>query len=134
MAIADRIVVMNQGRIEQDGPAREVYLRPRNLFVAGFMGELNRIPVTDGQSPLGPIVPGTGTLCIRPEAIAPDGPLALGPARVTDAAFLGSHVRAHMSPLAAPDIRLVVHLPQGSDAVVGTEMALFARAHVMLEG
>ncbi len=133
MAIADRIVVMNKGRIEQAAPARAVYLSPANLFVAGFMGEVNKIPLADGQSPLGPLMPGSGTICLRPEAIGLDGPLPLGPARVTDAAFFGTHIRAHMAPLAAPDLSLIVHFPQGATIAPGDEIPLFARNPVLLE-
>jgi multiple sugar transport system ATP-binding protein len=38
MTLGDRIVVLNQGRIEQAGPPRELYERPANQFVAGFLG------------------------------------------------------------------------------------------------
>ena len=38
MTLADRIVVMNQGRIEQIGTPLELYYQPANLFVAGFIG------------------------------------------------------------------------------------------------
>jgi sulfate/thiosulfate transport system ATP-binding protein len=38
MEITDNIVVMNQGRIEQDGPPRELYDAPANAFVMGFLG------------------------------------------------------------------------------------------------
>lgn len=38
MTLADRIVVLNGGQIEQVGTPREVYHRPANLFVAGFIG------------------------------------------------------------------------------------------------
>ena len=38
MTMADRIVVMNAGQIEQAGPPLELYDRPRNKFVAGFLG------------------------------------------------------------------------------------------------
>lgn len=38
MTLADRVVVMNQGRIEQIGPPQELYLRPASKFVAGFIG------------------------------------------------------------------------------------------------
>ncbi len=53
MTMADRVVVMNAGRIEQIGTPSEVYDRPRTLFVAGFMGmpAMNLIParlVQDG--------------------------------------------------------------------------------------
>ncbi|MES2905997.1 MAG: sn-glycerol-3-phosphate ABC transporter ATP-binding protein UgpC [Pseudomonadota bacterium] len=38
MTLADRIVVMNEGRIEQTGKPLDLYYRPRNKFVAGFIG------------------------------------------------------------------------------------------------
>ncbi|NLR99312.1 sn-glycerol-3-phosphate ABC transporter ATP-binding protein UgpC [Rhizobium sp. P38BS-XIX] len=38
MTLADRIVVLNQGRIEQEGTPIDLYRRPANLFVAGFIG------------------------------------------------------------------------------------------------
>ena len=38
MVMADRIVVMKDGRIEQVGTPEELYFKPRNLFVAGFIG------------------------------------------------------------------------------------------------
>ena len=38
MTMADRIVVMNKGRIQQIGTPREIYNNPKNLFVASFMG------------------------------------------------------------------------------------------------
>jgi multiple sugar transport system ATP-binding protein len=38
MTMADKIVVMNNGNIEQSGPPLELYDRPANLFVAGFIG------------------------------------------------------------------------------------------------
>jgi iron(III) transport system ATP-binding protein len=41
MSMSDRIVVMNQGRVEQVGPPLEIYARPRNRFVADFIGKVN---------------------------------------------------------------------------------------------
>ncbi|MFO1304860.1 MAG: ABC transporter ATP-binding protein [Burkholderiales bacterium] len=46
MAVSDRVVVMNQGSIAQEGSPRELYERPRDAFVAGFMGDANRIEAT----------------------------------------------------------------------------------------
>ncbi|MCO5064554.1 MAG: putative 2-aminoethylphosphonate ABC transporter ATP-binding protein [Rhizobiaceae bacterium] len=46
LAMADRIVVMNQGTIEQVGTPTEVYRQPGTLFVADFIGETNRFPAT----------------------------------------------------------------------------------------
>lgn len=50
MTLADRIVVLNGGRVEQIGTPREVYHSPANLFVAGFIGSpsMNLLPATLG--------------------------------------------------------------------------------------
>jgi iron(III) transport system ATP-binding protein len=45
MTMSDKIVVMSQGRIEQVGTAPEVYRRPRNTFVADFLGMSNLLDV-----------------------------------------------------------------------------------------
>jgi iron(III) transport system ATP-binding protein len=46
LAIADRIAVLNSGRVEQIGAPDEIYRRPVNRFVAGFVGDANFIPAT----------------------------------------------------------------------------------------
>ena len=48
MTLADKIVVMNKGRIEQTGKPLELYYKPANLFVAGFIGSpaMNFLPAT----------------------------------------------------------------------------------------
>jgi len=46
MAIADHIVVMNDGVIEQEGPPVEVYNEPATVFAAEYMGKSNRLPGT----------------------------------------------------------------------------------------
>jgi ABC-type sugar transport system ATPase subunit len=59
MTLADRIVVLRQGRIEQVGSPRELYDVPANLFVAGFVGtpKMNMIDISGGApSPDGRIV------------------------------------------------------------------------------
>lgn len=43
-AMSDRVVVMNQGRIEQIGTPQEIYEEPANLYVARFVGEINILP------------------------------------------------------------------------------------------
>jgi sulfate/thiosulfate transport system ATP-binding protein len=43
MEVAEQIVVMNEGRIEQAGSPRDLYERPRNEFVMSFIGPVNRI-------------------------------------------------------------------------------------------
>ena len=132
MAIADQIVGMNGGRIEDHAPPREVYLHPKTLFTAGFMGEVKRILVRDGKAPFGPVPVADGTLLIRPEAISPTGSLHIGLCKVEDAAFFGTHIRALVTPLAAPDLRLVVHLPQSQKVEIGNVLDLGAESHVVL--
>ncbi len=143
MAIADTIVVMNGGRIVDHGPPARIYRAPQSLFSAAFMGEINLLPgrarggrLTTALGAFDVDAPdGDATLCIRPEALgtAPGG-LPLGPARLTDAAFFGTHHRARLVPRAAPDLTLVAHLPPDADPQPGQELALHARTHVVLEG
>ncbi len=50
MALADLVVVMNQGRIEQAAPPREVFNRPASAFVAKFIGGHNVLPAAVARS------------------------------------------------------------------------------------
>jgi putative spermidine/putrescine transport system ATP-binding protein len=43
LSISDRVVVLSQGRIEQVGPPADIYANPRTVFVAQFVGTMNRI-------------------------------------------------------------------------------------------
>ena len=133
MAVADRIVVMNRGRIEDAGPPTRVYRRPASLFAADFMGETNHIPATaagDGvDTPLGrlPVKPpaaGKLVACLRPEALT-TGPrgVPLGRATLLDATFVGTHWRARVGVSA---LTLVAHLPPGAMPAPGTTIPLHA--------
>ncbi|MDE2604700.1 MAG: ABC transporter ATP-binding protein [Burkholderiales bacterium] len=84
MALADLVVVMNQGRIEQAGSPREVYNAPATEFIARFMGGHNVIHT------------GSGKVAVRNdhmriEAVAPGGAQAL-PGTVRDVEYQGSYV------------------------------------------
>ena len=52
-AMSDRVVVMNQGRIEQIGTPQEIYEEPTNLYVARFVGEINILPAKIMSVPSG---------------------------------------------------------------------------------
>jgi putative spermidine/putrescine transport system ATP-binding protein len=78
MALADLVVVMNQGRIEQSGSAREVFERPRTEFVARFIGAHNvidtpagKVAVRSDRLDLG--APGDGGLPVTVSAIEYQG-------------------------------------------------------------
>ena len=78
MTLADRLVVLNKGRVEQIGAPLEVYRHPASTFVAGFIGSpaMNLVPAE--ALPFAAAPPGT-TLGIRPEDLRldPAGPLIL---------------------------------------------------------
>jgi iron(III) transport system ATP-binding protein len=46
LAVSDRIIVMHNSRIVQDGAPRDLYERPANRFIADFIGNANLLPVT----------------------------------------------------------------------------------------
>jgi sulfate transport system ATP-binding protein len=58
MEVADRVVVMNQGRIEQQGTPDEVYDRPASPFVLQFLGDVNLFHGRLGPAPSGATTPG----------------------------------------------------------------------------
>ena len=115
---ADRIVVMNNGTIEQVGTPLEVYRDPKTLFVADFIGETNKFPAVidaNGGASLGDLTlhcrshglaPGSrATVMVRPNDIAPhslaDGRQAgagenLIAVRIESMEFLGSFWRTHL--------------------------------------
>jgi sn-glycerol 3-phosphate transport system ATP-binding protein len=90
MTMADRMIVMNDGRAEQIGTPLDVYERPRTLFAAQFIGSpsMNLLDaqardgrISVGEAFIGDAAARTGpvSLGIRPEHVAldPDGPLEL---------------------------------------------------------
>ena len=108
LAISDKIIVMNQAVIAQEGTPRDLYASPASAFVAGFVGEANRIPVSlrrlddgDAEVSIGAarlVLPhrglpdGPAELALRPEAIAllgPADPAAMLGGTVSKAAYLG---------------------------------------------
>lgn len=127
MAIADRIVVMNAGRIEDIGPPQDIYLRPKTLFAATFMGDVNRIPADLIQTPSGHVH------CVRPENIGLQGDVALGQAHLDSSAFFGTYHRCHFSSITEPRTNYVAHLPIGSLPADGATMPLFASQIVTLK-
>jgi iron(III) transport system ATP-binding protein len=115
LTMADRIVVMNQGVIEQVGTPTEVYRKPKTAFVADFVGRTNFLPavvinatqVRFSGIDLGcelDIKPGAGhdvTLAIRPEDVVVRNISASTPnafqTRVSEVEFLGSFCRVGLA-------------------------------------
>jgi iron(III) transport system ATP-binding protein len=114
LAVSDRIIIMNNARIEQDGSPLELYRAPESRFVAEFVGEANvvsgrlhRKDATRGTTHIGSVeldLPHRGVgngevvLAIRPEAvIVSAGTDANGLAgQVKRATFLGDRIEYHI--------------------------------------
>ena len=135
MTMGDRIVVMKDGRIEQIGSPLELYDRPVNTFVAGFIGSpaMNFVPATlrrDGGSPRLELADGT-RLDAPPAAAGTDG----------QSVVLGTRPE-HLRLAASGGIasRVVVLEPTGADTFVScrhgtTEVAaVFRERHDFAPG
>ncbi len=119
MALADHCVVMNHGRIEDQGPPERVYAKPATRFSATFMGESTVLENT--------------SIAIRPEhlKLAPEaGNKSLGQARVTNVTFQGSFKRV----LASADTGqiFIAQCPADMDVTVGDIVNPSCRAEDMI--
>ncbi|MFN4142229.1 ABC transporter ATP-binding protein [Aestuariivirga sp.] len=127
MALADLVVVMNHGRIEDKGPPERVYGRPATRFTATFMGESTILPgtVSDGmiRTALGnfPAPQGASAVAVRPEHVRLGTEI---PARVTDVVYQGSFKRVTARPDRAPDIALLARLPAETVIAAGDQVTL----------
>ncbi|MBM3540532.1 MAG: putative 2-aminoethylphosphonate ABC transporter ATP-binding protein [Alphaproteobacteria bacterium] len=114
LTMADRIVVMNMGHIEQVGTPAEIYGQPATPFVADFIGAMNfmtgsvagpgrvRVGSIELAAPAlnGAATGTTVTVCCRPEDVVPaDGAQDNAfDARVATLEFLGPNLRATLEP------------------------------------
>ena len=79
MHMSDRIVVMNDGRIEQMGSAEEIYDRPLTRFVAGFIGQINLLDAAVvGRDGAAAVVELAGRRVKMDVAEQTDGPVTVG--------------------------------------------------------
>ena len=111
LAVSDRIVVMQAGRIVQDGTPRQLYESPADRFIADFIGNANLLPVTitrrDGDMaevilagatlrlPHRDLPVGPALLAVRPQAIGIQARLSHSTGltgRIVKSAYLGSHM------------------------------------------
>ena len=126
LSVADRIVVMNQGRIEQVGTPQQVYREPASPFVADFVGRINtlqastqaghwlRIGPTTFECPHARPAGQAVRAYLRPEDVLAR-PIAPGDSNVFEATlekieFLGSYCLVRVASPALGDQRLTVYL------------------------
>ena len=142
MAVSDRIIVMNKAVIAQEGAPRELYEQPRDAFVAGFMGDANRVrgvirrrDATLAEVTIGPVtlsLPHSGVpdgdceVAIRPEAIElrHDGDAPIG-AKVQKASYLGQLMEYTLDTSIGPlfVISTAVDRPLEIGAPIGVALA-----------
>ena len=126
LSMAERIVVMNHGVIEQVGTPEDVYARPKTAFVADFVGRMTFLP---GRLEAGGVVavggerlrvaedfglmPGSAVeLGLRPEAVRLGaGDVNTLATRVLALEYLGSFVRASLVTSGAEPLRLLADIP-----------------------
>ncbi len=114
LALSDRIVVMSKGQMEQVGEPFEIYNNPATGFVASFVGQLNRLPVTVVDPALGRLRVGRSEIRTTSLIESPEGAevsLMMRPEEVTldaeeenvlegtveSVTFLGSIVRVQVA-------------------------------------
>lgn len=109
LTMSDRIAVMSGGRVQQIATPRELYDRPANRFVAGFIGESNfisargrdgSVEVGQGRIALAEATDGPLTLMIRPEhvVLSGDAPEAVRlEATVEQLVFFGTDTHVHLA-------------------------------------
>ena len=139
MTLSDRIVVMNEGEIEQIGSPTEIYRRPQTRFVADFIGQANFVEGTvreqlDGQLSIDALgirmtifapsadyeVGRAATLVVRPEMVEIDSPKGQVDGLVRRATYLGNvieydvEVEGQMLSLVEHDPRHTTVHPEGA--------------------
>src|SRR5262249_7949321 len=122
LSLADRIVCMEAGRIAQVGTPADLYHRPANRFVAGFVGQSNLIDLDAARRHAPALLDGARAgfvACVRPEGVA--GVAGGRGARVHQVEFLGSVSRVHLD---WPGGRLIADQPGRTALAVGAEVGI----------
>ncbi|MEM7566294.1 MAG: ABC transporter ATP-binding protein [Pseudomonadota bacterium] len=99
MVMSDRIAIMREGRIVQIGAPADIYTRPADRFVAGFMGEVNILAVEAGRfADLDAPAPNAGGAfaVVRPEALRPGAGEVTAEMTVAQRLMLGSRSQLHL--------------------------------------
>lgn len=133
LSLSDRIAVMSEGRIRQVGTPEEIYAKPRERFVASFVGDANvlrgRLDYFDGAeavvtlggarvkvpaAPLAGLAPSKPVdLFVRPEQLQVSDRSGVGASRGTIAAtiYQGGHFDLYLESADATSGRVLVRLP-----------------------
>ena len=145
LAVSDRIIVMKNAEIAQEGTPRELYEEPADLFVADFIGDANvvtgeissidgdwanvRVGHAETRLPSRGMKPGSTQVAIRPESLQisdKDAPGSIE-AEVVKATYLGSHMEYTLDTAVG---KLFVVEPDISNAIsIGSTISVRLRNH-----
>ncbi len=120
MTLGDRIVVMNEGRIQQQGTPAELFRKPANIFVAGFIGSptMNFVPCDLADEGGTPMLRGAGIAIPLPAHIA-----AGAPSRKVTLGVRPSSFHTDLSRGAPVELRVVVAEYLGAQTILATRLA-----------
>ena len=138
LTMSDRIGVMSNGKLQQVGSAKDIYTRPKNRFVASFIGETNFLTGTAEQGSLrlasgdrievaGLTAGGSATVTVRLEQLrlgaVADGGL---PATVTALVYFGTDTHCHMALKDGTEVVARLQSPATGDAglTVGQDVGI----------
>ncbi|MEN4929923.1 ABC transporter ATP-binding protein [Erwinia billingiae] len=91
LTLSDRIVLMNKGKIVQNGNAESLYTQPVDLFAAGFIGNYNLLSAEQASRLTGETY--TSQVALRPESVAFCAPEQGIPAEILSHSLLGNVIR-----------------------------------------
>jgi putative spermidine/putrescine transport system ATP-binding protein len=129
LSVADRVGVLRDGRLEQVASPDDLYDRPATVFVASFVGTMNRLPATvggggaellgvrrpvAGDVPSGPVV-----ALVRPEALTVSADPA-GEGRVVTRTFSGATTRLAVALPDGTEVRIDVPSADSQELVPGS--------------
>ena len=128
LTMSDRIGVMSNGKLQQVGTAKDIYTKPKNRFVASFIGETNFLSArADGAKARlasGDVVDVDGgatgdvTLTVRPEQVrlVPAGEAGAIAATITNLVYFGTDTHVHLALGDGTEVTARVQSPATGDA------------------
>jgi sulfate transport system ATP-binding protein len=114
MAISDRIVVLDHGRVQQEGAPREIYEQPANEFVMGFLGPVSRL----------------GSSLVRPHdlVLSPTPVDGAAEAQVTRVVYLGFEVRVELQLAGGEAVSVQLTRAEADELELGAGDIAYVRA------
>ena len=133
LELADRVVVMSQGKVEQVGTADDVYDRPNSSFVFSFIGESSHLPITvqNGHVVFEGVqvavaageADGPGQLYFRPQDIVlSDGPQSIQGTVTAQRRLAGTRIAELDTSGDGPAHHIEIELPLSAEVLIGSKV------------